>query len=99
MLAVDIGSRLTRLVRKRIGTRIIPGVADLNDYLPIQDAAKVYKTSDDTLYRLLAAGRLTRYRRDHDLRTWLKRSELDAIFKIRPAQEEGGHGGRTKGKQ
>jgi hypothetical protein len=74
-------------VRRGIGTRIIPGVADLADYLPIQEAAKAYKTSDDTLYRLLAAGKLTRYQRDHDQRTWLKRSELDAIFKIRPATE------------
>jgi excisionase family DNA binding protein len=87
LLAVDIGSRLKRLVRDRIGTRIIPGVADLSDYLPIQEAAKVFKTSDDTLYRLLSAGKLTRYRRDHDLRTWLKRSELEAIFKIRPAED------------
>ena len=62
-------------------------MSDLADYLPIQEAAKVYRTSDDTLYRLLSAGKLTRYRRDHDLRTWLKRSELDAIFKIRPAED------------
>jgi excisionase family DNA binding protein len=59
---------------------IIPAV-ELGDYLPIQEAAKLYSTSDDTLYRLLSAGRLKRFRREMDKRTWLKRSELDAIFK------------------
>jgi excisionase family DNA binding protein len=62
-------------------------VGDLTDYLPIQEAARAYRTSDDTLYRLLAAGKLKRYRRDHDLRTWLKRSELEAVFQIRPAED------------
>jgi hypothetical protein len=56
-------------------------VADLEDYLPIQEAARAYRTSTDTLYKLLAAGRLTKYRRDFDKRTWVKRSELDVIFK------------------
>ncbi len=58
----------------------IPAV-ELDDYLPIKEAAKTYKTSDDTLRRLLAAGKLTRFRRDYDKRIWLKRSELDAAFK------------------
>lgn len=49
-------------------------------YLPIKEAAKLYKVSEDSLYRLLAAGRLTRYKREMDKRTWLKRSELDEFF-------------------
>ena len=62
-------------------------MADMDDYLPIQEAARAYRTSDDTLYRLVSAGKLRRYKRDHDLRTWLKRSELDSVFKIRPVEE------------
>ncbi len=58
---------------------IIPPV-EQGDYLPIREAAKAYATSQDTLYRLLAAGRLKRYRREMDKKTWLKRSELDVIF-------------------
>lgn len=63
--------------------RLIPTIAsvELDDYLPIKEAAKLYKTSDDTLRRLLVGGKLTRFRRDHDKRIWIKRSELDAIFK------------------
>lgn len=61
---------------------IIPAV-ELGDYLPIQEAAKLYQVSDDTLYRAIAAGKLTRYRREMDKKTWLKRSELEALFKPR----------------
>lgn len=65
---------------------IIPAV-ELGDYLPIQEAAKLYQVSDDTLYRLLAGGRLKRYRREADKRTWLRRAELDALFTPKPVDE------------
>jgi hypothetical protein len=69
-------------ISRRLKTLLtIPAVADLADYLPIQEAARTYRTSQHTLYRLLAAGKLTRYRREMDKKTWLKCSELDAIFK------------------
>ena len=51
-----------------------------SEFLPLQQAAKVYGVSQDSLYRLLAAGKLKRYRREMDKKTWLKRSELDAVF-------------------
>ena len=60
---------------------------ELGDYLPIQEAAKIYRVSDDTLYRLLTAGTLKRYRRERDKRTWLRRSELDAIFTPKQVDE------------
>jgi len=56
--------------------------------MPIKEAATFYRTSQHTLYRLLAAGRLTRYRREFDKKTWLKRSELDAIFKPKQVKED-----------
>ena len=51
-----------------------------DDFLPIQQAAKAYGVSQDSLYRLLAVGKLKRYRREMDKKTWLKRSELDKVF-------------------
>jgi excisionase family DNA binding protein len=62
-----------------------PATVD-DDYLPIQEAAKRYRTSDDTLYRLIAAGKLRRYRREMDRKTWVKRSELDRVFRPRPSE-------------
>jgi excisionase family DNA binding protein len=56
---------------------------ELGDYLPIQEAAKLYQVSDDTLYRLIAAGRLKRYRREGDRRTYLRRADLDSLFRFR----------------
>lgn len=50
------------------------------EFMPIKEAAKAYDTSDDSLRRLLAAGRLKRYRREMDKRIWLSRSELDVVF-------------------
>jgi Helix-turn-helix domain len=69
-------------LRRSLFASIIPTVAE-PDFLPLQDAAKAYRTSTDTLYRLIRAGRLAKYRREFDRRTWLKRSELDAAFKPR----------------
>jgi len=69
---------------------------ELGDYLPIKEAAKLYRVSDDTLYRLLASGDLRRYRRERDKRTWLKRSELDAFFA--PKQVDESNGGTEGGK-
>ncbi len=60
---------------------------ELGDYLPIQEAARLYQVSDDTLYRLITAGRLKRFRREMDKRTWLRRSELDALFTPKPVDE------------
>jgi hypothetical protein len=65
-------------------------VAGLEDWLPIQEAAKEYKVSTDTLYRLLAMGRLTKFRREFDKRTWVKRSELDVIFRPKRVEDSKG---------
>lgn len=55
-------------------------VPDLDDYLPLQDAAREYRTSDDTLFRLIREGTLQRHKRPNDRRTWLLREELDRHF-------------------
>jgi excisionase family DNA binding protein len=76
-----ISDSLRRLVQRH---GIIPASVD-DDYLPIQEAAKLYRTSDDTLYKLIAAGKLKRYRREMDRKTWVKRSELDKVFRPKPS--------------
>lgn len=81
---MDLGKGLKRLISQSPHT--IPSV-ELDDYLPIKEAAKTYRTSDDTLRRLLASGKLTKFGRDYDKRIWLKRSELDAIFKPKRIDE------------
>ena len=82
---MDLGKGLRRLISQPTNT--IPSV-ELDHYLPIKEAAKTYRTSDDTLRRLLASGKLTKFGRDYDKRIWLKRSELDAIFKPRQVKDE-----------
>jgi excisionase family DNA binding protein len=82
MAAVGV-SILNRFRQRRWIIRTV----ELGDYLPIQEAARLYRVSDDTLYRLLAAGKLRRYRRESDKRTWLKRSELEAMFTPKPVDE------------
>ena len=72
------------LDRLRNRTIISPVVAE-PEYLPLQEAVRVYSTSRDTLYRLLAAGKLHRYRRQLDRRVWLRRAELEVVFKVRRA--------------
>lgn len=54
------------------------------DHLSIQAAAERYGVSRRTLYRLLASGRLTRYRRPGDNRTYLEVRELDDELRLRP---------------
>lgn len=53
--------------------------------ISLQEATTHYRVGIATLYRLLAAGQLTRYRRPHDRRTYLDRAELDRVFTLAPA--------------
>ena len=55
-------------------------VPDLDDYIPIRDAMREYRTSDDTLFRLIRQGILEKLKRPNDRRTWLRRAQLDAHF-------------------
>jgi hypothetical protein len=55
-------------------------VPDLDAYIPLRDAIVEYRTSDDTLFRLIRLGILTRHKRPSDRRTWLLREQLDAHF-------------------
>ncbi len=57
------------------------------EFLPLADAAKHYGTGRTTLYRLLKEGRLKRYRREYDKRTWLRVEELEAMFRPRAEDE------------
>ena len=82
---MDLSKGLRRLISQPSHTI---ATVELDDYLPIKEAAKTYKTSDDTLRRLLASGKLTKFGRDYDKRIWLKRSELDAVFKPRQVKED-----------
>ena len=82
---MDLSKGLRRLISQPSHTI---ATVELDDYLPIKEAAKTYRTSDDTLRRLLASGKLTKFGRDYDKRIWLKRSELDAVFKPRQVKED-----------
>jgi len=65
-------------------------VPDLDDYIPLRDAIAEYRTSDDTLFRLIRERVLTRHKRPNDRRTWLLREQLDAHFgRPKPVEEKG----------
>lgn len=52
------------------------------DFLSLAEAAKWYGVGQTTLYRLLSEGKLKRYQREGDKRTWLKVDELEE--RLRP---------------
>jgi excisionase family DNA binding protein len=54
--------------------------------MTITEAASVYMVSEGALYRLLRQGRLTRYRRGADRRTYLSIEELDRELRPRPEE-------------
>ena len=56
-------------------------------HMPIGEAAGAYGVSARSLFHLLAQGRLTRYRRAADRRTFCSVDELERVFK--PAAEPG----------
>ena len=71
----------------------IEAVPELDRYIPVRDAVREYRTSDDTLFRLIRQGVLQKHRRPNDRRTWLLREELDRHFG-RPRPVEEGRDGR-----
>ncbi len=60
------------------------------EFLTIRDAAGRYGISRRTLYRLVAAGRLVRFRRPGDARTYLRVAQLDDELRLRPMGEDTG---------
>jgi Helix-turn-helix domain len=62
-------------------TGIIQSVSDL---VPLARAATEFGVSEVTLYRYLRAGRLRRYRRSMDLKTYVDRDELRKLREARP---------------
>jgi hypothetical protein len=67
---------------------IIGGVSQLSDYIPLRDAMRVYRVSDDTLFRLIRLGRLRKHKRPFDRRTWLERCQLEELFGVpKPAAD------------
>jgi predicted site-specific integrase-resolvase len=56
------------------------------DLIPLQQAAQEFGVDPATLYRYLKAGRLTRYRRAMDVRTYLDRAQIKRLLKPRPVK-------------
>ncbi len=57
---------------------------DDQEFLTIQAATQRYRVSRRTLYRLVAAGRLVRFRRPGDARTYLRVDQLDEQLRLQP---------------
>ena len=55
-----------------------------NDYIDIKNATKTYGVSRTTLYRYIDAGKLKDYKRGFSKRTWLKKSEIEALIDFKP---------------
>jgi transposase len=58
----------------------------LDTYLSIDEARAEYRVSRATIFRWLAAGKLTRYKREGDPRTMLRRSEVEELVRFRPKE-------------
>lgn len=54
--------------------------------IPLQQAAREFGVDPATLYRYLKAGRLTRYRRAMDVRTYVDRAQIKRLLKPRPVK-------------
>jgi predicted site-specific integrase-resolvase len=63
-------------------------VPDGPDLIALDDAAKEYEVGVTTLYRYLRQGRVTRYQKLPDRRTFIDRRELERLFepRIKPEQ-------------
>jgi len=55
------------------------------DLVPLQQAAGEFGVNPASLYRYLKRGKLTRYRRELDQKTYIDRAELRALLEFRPA--------------
>lgn len=63
---------------------------DVDQFVPLREAAREYRISRETMHKLLRDGKLTRYRRQYDRRVWLKRIELDSVLaRFEPDRELG----------
>lgn len=54
--------------------------------LPIQEAAREFGVSRDTLDRLAALGRLVKYRQPGDKRVFVDREQVKAALEYRPIE-------------
>lgn len=50
------------------------------DLIPLQQAAQEFGVDPATLHRYLKAGRLTRYKRAMDVRTYLDRQQIKRLL-------------------
>jgi hypothetical protein len=67
---------------------IMPGVVAFEDeFLPIEEAARVYKRSRDTLDRLAAQGLLRKHRSPGDKRVYLEIAELERVLRPKPDED------------
>jgi excisionase family DNA binding protein len=51
--------------------------------MPVAEAAEIAGVSERTVWRLLKAGRLKRYQRGLDSRTFVDRRQLERLLKLR----------------
>jgi len=56
--------------------------------IAIQDAAREFGLSRDTLDRMAERGRIKKYRRDGDKRVFVDREELKAALSYRPVEPD-----------
>jgi excisionase family DNA binding protein len=56
--------------------------------VPIQEAAKEWGVSVDTLYRLITAKKIGRYRKGGDRRTFVDREEIKVALGFRRVESE-----------
>jgi hypothetical protein len=55
------------------------------EFLPVVEAVRYYGVGRASLFTFLREGKLQRYRREGDRRTWLSVEELERLLRPRPA--------------
>jgi len=66
---------------------------DDSDLISLDDAVKLFKVGKSTLFEWLAEGKLARFKRLGDRRTFISRRELQRVTEFR--EERRGEGGAT----
>lgn len=63
-------------------------ISEVPDLVPVHDAATEFQVGSATLWRYLADGRLTRYRRGLDRKTYLDRRQLRSLLRPRAVRAD-----------
>lgn len=59
------------------------------DLVPIQDAAAEFGLDRGTLYRYIKRGKLKKWRREMDVKTYIDREELRKLLEFKPVEDDG----------